>query len=89
MRVDQYPIGNRTLTANDYVLGLVTGQLADIPISVLSALIASGGGFWLGGTTAQRPASPVNFMMFFDTTLGMPIWWSGTKWVNSSGFGPV
>ena len=38
------------------------------------------------GTTAQRPA--VNLVIgqqYFDTTLGIPIWYNGSKWVNSSG----
>jgi hypothetical protein len=23
--------------------------------------------------------------MYFDTTLGIPIWWNGAAWVNSAG----
>jgi hypothetical protein len=38
------------------------------------------------GTTTQRPATKLlTGQQFFDTTLGIPIWWSGSKWVNSSG----
>jgi hypothetical protein len=40
----------------------------------------------LAGTTSERPA--VNLYVgqqFFDQTLGIPIWWTGTKWVNASG----
>jgi len=38
------------------------------------------------GTTAHRP----NFNLpigatYFDTTLGIPIWYNGSHWVNSSG----
>jgi hypothetical protein len=38
------------------------------------------------GTTANRPAvGLVTGQTYFDTTLGIPIWYNGTKWVNSSG----
>lgn len=37
------------------------------------------------GTTAARPTVvPVGFM-YFDTTLGIPIWWNGSAWKNASG----
>jgi hypothetical protein len=38
------------------------------------------------GKTTQRPT--VNLLLgqqFFDTTLGIPIWWNGTVWKNASG----
>ena len=45
----------------------------------------------LSGTTADRPISnnpqvPLAIGQFyFDTTLGIPIWWNGTVWKNASG----
>ena len=41
----------------------------------------------LGGTTANRPASPQPYMMYFDTTLGKPVWRNGgnTAWVDATG----
>lgn len=38
-----------------------------------------------GGPTADRPAGPDSFEMYFDTTLGKPIWWSGLNWVDATG----
>ncbi len=43
-----------------------------------------------GGTTAQRPAlsgygAGARGYCYFDATLGRPIWWSGSGWVDSSG----
>lgn len=38
-----------------------------------------------GGTTGARPGSPTLYQVYFDTTLGIPIWWSGSTWVNASG----
>jgi hypothetical protein len=42
------------------------------------------------GTTTQRPIQNVQVPLsigqqFFDTTLGIPIWWNGTVWKNASG----
>lgn len=37
------------------------------------------------GTTAERPSSPHIGMMYFDSTLGAPIWWNGAAWVDYSG----
>jgi hypothetical protein len=42
------------------------------------------------GTTANRPvnttATPLAIGQFYyDTTLGIPIWWNGSVWKNASG----
>lgn len=37
------------------------------------------------GATGSRPSSPAQGQPFFDTTLGIPIWYNGSNWVNSSG----
>ena len=38
------------------------------------------------GTTANRPTFDLQIgTPYFDTTLGIPIWYNGTVWVNSSG----
>jgi len=42
------------------------------------------------GTTANRPVStnlvgvPIG-QIYYDTTLGIPVWWNGTVWKNASG----
>jgi len=37
------------------------------------------------GTSAQRPKNPdISNAPYFDTTIGMPIWWDGTNWVNAA-----
>jgi len=38
-----------------------------------------------GGSTASRPTNMMLFGSYFDTTLGIPIWWDGTKWVDAGG----
>ena len=38
------------------------------------------------GTTVQRPVvKKLIGQQYFDTTLNIPIWWSGAHWVNASG----
>ena len=38
------------------------------------------------GPKTNRPTSNLQLgQSYFDTTLGYPIWYNGTKWVNSSG----
>ncbi len=37
------------------------------------------------GTTAQRPAQTTIGLMYFDTTIGKPIWYNGTNWIDSVG----
>jgi hypothetical protein len=42
------------------------------------------------GSTADRPLSTVQVPLaigqnYFDTTLGIPIYWNGTVWKNASG----
>ncbi len=40
----------------------------------------------ISGATAERPAVQLHVgQMFFDTTLGIPIWWDGTDWVDATG----
>ena len=40
------------------------------------------------GVTTGRPTSNQQIgQIFFDTTLGIPIWWNGKVWVNASGTG--
>lgn len=41
-----------------------------------------------GGATGSRPAIPVLYQSFFDTTIGQPIWCTQVSpaiWVNSAG----
>lgn len=41
----------------------------------------------LKGTSTQRPTLSTSDTgyQFFDTTLGKPIWWSGSAWVDATG----
>jgi hypothetical protein len=38
------------------------------------------------GATASRPGAQLTVgQVFFDTTLGFPVWWNGTTWVDATG----
>ena len=51
---------------------------------------AQGSNLPLYGTTANRPIGTIQVplgigSMYYDTTLGIPVWWNGTVWKNASG----
>jgi len=38
------------------------------------------------GTTASRPTERLEVgQYYFDTTIGRPIYWNGTNWINAAG----
>lgn len=37
------------------------------------------------GATTGRPSTQVVGAVYFDTTLGRPIWWDGSAWVYADG----
>lgn len=39
------------------------------------------------GVTGDRPAPAAEAvgLLYFDTTLGQPVWWSGSGWVDATG----
>lgn len=43
------------------------------------------GSYHASGDTASRPSSPGIGLMYFDTDLGIPIWWNGNGWVDATG----
>ena len=54
-------------------------------ISVQQALVET---LPTGGSTSSRPVSPVLYQLYFDTTLGFPVWCisiSPNVWVDAAG----
>lgn len=37
------------------------------------------------GITTNRPITTIVGFQFYDTTLGKPIWWSGSVWKDANG----
>lgn len=69
---------------NVYIQSVVNGQLTYLPgniVVTLTPIVTLG----LSGTTAQRPIGVLTGTQHFDTTLGKPIWFNGTAWVDSTG----
>lgn len=54
-----------------------------VPVSNSNPLpVAIQGG---SGSTEDRPSTPNVGQFYFDTDLGIPIWYDGENWVDSSG----
>ena len=85
-----YPLNGRTLAGTDNVTGVVSGQTADIPLSILTAFILGAGGVTVtSGPTASRPSLPAFIgQPYFDTTLGFMVWCKQLLpplWVDAAG----
>lgn len=58
-------------------------KLTDIPTDALQ--VVSRKYVTLNGVSASRPTSSVTGQFYFDTTLGKPVWWNGTSFVDATG----
>lgn len=60
-----------------------TRKLTDIPTD--DYMVTPRGYVNAYGTTAQRPNQPSLVQRYFDTSVGKPIWWNGSHWVDATG----
>jgi hypothetical protein len=68
-------------TAITFIDGLNVGDLVEF-----TTVVASNVNPINAGTTAQRPTvGLVVGLQYYDTTLGIPIWYNGTVWKNAAG----
>ena len=84
-----YPLNGRSVAGTDTCTGVVTGQTADIPLSVIAAFVLGGGSSSGSGPTSGRPVVP-SFVgqPYFDTTLGFMVWVKQiypSIWVDGAG----
>lgn len=56
-------------------------RLLSAMLQLMSTQLTSSG----SGITAARPGIHAVGDVYFDTSLNIPIWWSGASWVNSAG----
>lgn len=81
-----------TLTLNG-PFSAISAVLSSVP---LQSLVVLAGGASLNqvtrinqlnwsGITGDRPPSPYVGQPYFDTTIGLPIWWNGANWINAAG----
>ena len=68
-------------TVVTFVDGLNVGDLVQFTTIVSSNINPTN-----AGTTAQRPTTGlIPGLQYYDTTLGIPIWYNGTVWKNAAG----
>jgi len=67
-----YPLNGRVVQGTDTCTGVVTGQTADIPLSVIASFVLAG--VPQSGPTTSRPVPVFVGQPFLDTTLGIMIW---------------
>lgn len=63
--------------------GFSNKKIADMPTDSLQ--VVNRKYLTLNGTTTQRPASSVVGQRYLDTTIGRPIYWSGSAWIDGAG----
>lgn len=78
-----YSTATGTLTAS--VTASFVGIVLNAAVSGGQILVFPSSPPHASGTTAQRPTARGIGFRFFDTTLGIPIWWNGAAWINASG----
>jgi hypothetical protein len=74
-----------TGTLTDSVTSSFVGRVLDSHVSQGAILVTRIPTTAPDGTTAERPTTVALGYMFFDTTLGHPVWWDGTNWVDATG----
>ena len=68
-------------TPRDYeVINTATGETGDVTKKMFDEVSQM-----VGGAGSTRPSSPSTGTVFFDTSIGKPIWWSGSAWVDATG----
>jgi hypothetical protein len=67
-------------TLPDNLTGEITAEVLRDAVTELWELADA-----VSGTTAARPDTTTVGFTYFDTTLGLPIWWDGADWVDATG----
>jgi len=69
-----------------HALNHEAGEDDELDVTGLSGLLADAQTpLWVTGATGDRTDPPTLGEMFFDTTLGLPIWWDGANWIDATG----
>jgi galactokinase len=63
----------------------ITPAAINLQVNAALATKANASTVATAGTTAARPVGAPLGWAYFDTTIGVPIWWNGSGWVNSTG----
>ena len=81
----QYYSFDQRITNDIYHKLLALNEINVELVSQVDALQQTVYSFFLSGATANRPDDMELGIAFFDTDLDKPIWWDGTKWIDSEG----
>jgi hypothetical protein len=73
--------GTMTTSVTSSFLGYVTRSSSTVGTVLVARLRADN----TNGVTANRPTTVGAGSRYFDTTLGIPIWWDGAQWVDATG----
>lgn len=78
----------RTSGVNSFALTIPSGAkytLPEVRLSSGSYIFGTNNKIDSYGATSIRPKAPQIGFQFFDSTLGKPIWWNGSAWVDATG----
>lgn len=64
-------------------LGFTARKLTDTPTDSLA--VVNRKYVTLNGTSANRPTSSIIGQFYYDTTIGKPVWWSGSSFKDAAG----
>lgn len=68
---------------NDKSGAFTDRKLTDTPTDALS--VVNRRYVTLNGATSGRPRGSVLGQSYFDTSIGKPVWWDGTRFVDATG----
>lgn len=63
--------------------GFTDRKLTDTPTDALA--VVNRKFVTLNGSTGNRPSNPVVGQFYLDSSLGKPIWWKGSNWIDATG----
>ena len=91
VKLDAITIDGVTVTAPITSTGGTTPDIGITPATITDAGSLSAtdkaklDSLLLSGNTAGRPVAAPTGTMYFDTDLGLPVWWTGATWVSAAG----
>ena len=78
-QIDQLPDANLPLAGDEILVVLQDSTMRQVDVDAL---------LWRSiGATADRPTLTSDYAgwQHYDTTLSLPVWWTGSAWKNAAG----
>jgi hypothetical protein len=83
--VDSFIAVSLAVSGSDVDISASAPPVAGYALIATNTTTAEWSAITKGGTSGSRPITPVQYTNYFDTTLGIPVWYSGSVWVNANG----